>query len=384
MDTATAQPFGCWFEATEGAGLRGGEGVEQDPLGDRQAAGHEVQAAVVEHPQGEAAAGQRHPDAGHGADRPFERRAGAVTAMRVGAAVEQQGGPALERLFLPADHQLADPRGRAPVHLAQVVAVPVLPGGGVVAAGHRDRAGHAVAAAGPVATEAHRRQRADDRCDDEFVGGCERPGQLTKPERVGEPHRQRADAIATAHLGPDRVGDLAHPLGLDPVQHEAGAATQDVGQRVLHQQHPAGQAGHVVQTQSHRRWHAGLDPWRVERPRAGQPVAGPGHDDDRCDRQDDQEDCGPQQVALAKQDGAGDEREAGAEQAPAPGRQPLERRPHAGHRRREAAASGNGTRATKSPTTASGVRRDTCASAVGSRRWASTAPARSCTSSGRT
>ena len=137
--------------------------------------------------------------------------------------VEHDRGPALPRLLLAAHHQLADPRGRPPVHPAQVVAAPVLPGRGVVLAVHGDRAGPAVAGARVLAGQPDRRQRHDLRDHGELVDAGERAGQLAQPERVGQPDDQRADLVPAAHVGPHRVGHRAGLLGAEPFQHDPRA-----------------------------------------------------------------------------------------------------------------------------------------------------------------
>ena len=70
-----------------------------------------------------------------------------------GAGVEQHRAAALPGLLLAPDHQLAEPGGGAPVHPAQVVALAVLAGAGVVLAGAGDRPRPALPAARPLAGE---------------------------------------------------------------------------------------------------------------------------------------------------------------------------------------------------------------------------------------
>ena len=281
--------------------------------------------------------------------------------MGVEAGVKQKGRPVLERLFLPPHHQLTDTCGGAPVHLAQVVAVAVLAGRDVIVARGRDRPGRAVAAPDPVPSKPDARQRGDDRGDDQVVDAREGPGQLAEAKRVGEADRQRADTVTAANVGPDGVADLAHAARLDPVEDKPGPPPQGVGQRVLHEQDPAGQARDVVQPQPRRRGPARLHPRRVEVARAGKPVAGPGDDGDGAKRQGDQEDRRSHQVALPEGDRAQHQGEAGSQQAPSAGGQAGQGGPQAAHRRRVPVdlAEGSGTRATSSATTSSVVRRET-------------------------
>ena len=127
---------------------------------------------VGEQPHPVAALQQVQADRGGGADGPLEGGGGAVAPVPGGAAVQQHGRAAAQRLLLAPHHQLPVLGGGAPVHPAQVVAVPVLARHHVVLAGQGDGAGVAVAVAGPLAAEPDRRQRLDLGDDGEGVGGA--------------------------------------------------------------------------------------------------------------------------------------------------------------------------------------------------------------------
>jgi hypothetical protein len=70
----------------------------------------------------------------------------------------------------------------------------------------------------------------------------ERP-ELDQAERVGDPHRHRADLEAAAHVGADLVGHVAAPAVADALEHEAGPGAEHVGHVVLEQQHAARASG---------------------------------------------------------------------------------------------------------------------------------------------
>ena len=93
VDAGAAQPGGGRLERGGAVGPDAGERVEQHGLGERHAGAAEVGAGVVEQVQGEAAAGQGRADAGDRGHGPLVGRARALAAVRLPAAVEQQGRP---------------------------------------------------------------------------------------------------------------------------------------------------------------------------------------------------------------------------------------------------------------------------------------------------
>jgi hypothetical protein len=307
------------------AGL--GQVVEQHPLvGEVHPGLHRP--GVGEQPQRVPEPAEVHADAGYRTDRPLEAGARAVPAMRSGAGVQQQGRRGLPGPLLPADHQLAGPRGGPPVHLAQVVAVPVFAGGRVVLAAHRHRAGHTVAAGVPGPRQADRWQWQHCRHHGQPVGGGEAAGQLDEPERVGQPQPQRADAVAAAHVGAHRVPHSARGARAHPVQHEPGPAAQSVRQVVLEQQQAGGQVGDVLQLEHHLGGLAGGYPGRHHLAGAAQPEPGAHHHAGRDQWQRDQEAGHPEQVLLPEQQRAQAGRDPSREQAAAPGGQGAQRGAH--------------------------------------------------------
>ena len=152
------------------------------------------------------------------------------------------------------------------------------------------------------------------RRDDEGVAGAERTLQLAHAERVGEPDRQRAQAVAAADVGPHGVGHLAAAARLDPVEDEPRPRAEDVGHLVLDEQQPGRQPGDVVESQRDRRLLAGGRARRPEPAPGRQPVAGAGHHERADQRQREQQDRDAQQVLLRRRDGGdqhGDTRRRG-------------------------------------------------------------------------
>ncbi len=273
-------------------------------------------------------ASEMDPDRGGGADRPLERRARTVAPVRVLAAVQHHRGPALPWLLLTTHHELAVAGRRAPVHPAQVVTLAILTGRHVVLTGAGHRPGPALAGAGPLTSESDRRECGDRWGDHEGVHRGEGAVELTESERVGQPDRQRTDAVAATQVRPDGVGDLPNALRLHPVQHEARPAAEDIGQRVLDEQYAGRQPGDVVELQHHRGRLAGGHPRRVEPAGAREPVARPVHHGERHCRQDQQEHPHPEEVAFAECQCADRGGNACGDEATAPGGEPGEGAAH--------------------------------------------------------
>jgi hypothetical protein len=145
--------------------------------------------------------------------------------VAVAAHVEQHGGLQFVRLFFAAHHQLTAPCGRAPVHPTQIVTMAVLTGGHVVVTGGGSRAQHGLAAA-PGAGRRQRGERDDRRGDGEGVGGAERPGHLTDPERVGEHQPDRADLPTSAQVTAHPVSDGDLIARGETINHEVWTWTE--------------------------------------------------------------------------------------------------------------------------------------------------------------
>ena len=176
---------------------------------------------------------------GHGA---LERAGRSLAAVGDAAVVEEDGRARLPGLLLAAHHQLADAGRAAPVDAPQVVAAPVLADRDVLRAAGREGAGTVVARTGPRATERDARQGGRARCDGESRRGVERPAELDEAERVGHPHRHRADLELSAQLRAHLVGRVAAPPVPEALQDEARAGAEDVGESLLQQQHARGRA----------------------------------------------------------------------------------------------------------------------------------------------
>ena len=73
--------------------------------------------------------------------------------------------------------------------------------------------------------------------------GAERAAELDQAERVLDPHRDRADLEAAAHVGADLVGHVAVPAVADALEHEPRPGAEHVGEVVLEQEHAARACG---------------------------------------------------------------------------------------------------------------------------------------------
>ena len=217
----------------------------------------DVGSRVGQQPHVVAVPHQVHADRGRGRHRPLERRAGALAAVRGGPGVEQQGARA------PAT---AAPRGGpSPCPAGRWSAS--APGAGRRPGGTR---GSPASSSPALASDrarlsplpVHSPDSATDgqllhrRGHDEGVAGAERALQLAHAERVGQPDRQRTEAVAAAHVRPHGVGHLAAAARLDPVEHEPRPGPEHVGDLVLDQQQPGRQPGDVLQPQGDR-WSPG-------------------------------------------------------------------------------------------------------------------------------
>ena len=159
-------------------------------------------------------------DAGGEAHRELQAGVGAATAMRHVAAVEQHGHPAAPRPFLQPHHQFVVARRAAPVHAAQLVALPVGPDEDVrraLALVGQCRARRALAR-----PDGGRQplQRDHPGQHDQAVGRCELPFELREPQRIGGRAAERADAMHAPQHRAKGVGDqCAAPAG-QPVHRE--------------------------------------------------------------------------------------------------------------------------------------------------------------------
>ena len=147
--------------------------------------------------------------------RPARRRGGRAAGVQQhraagSARAAPRGGPSARRSR--AVERQCTRRRSSPWRYSRVT--------DVVLARRGQRPGAALAAARHSPASRDRRQRLRPRGDDERVRRGEGPGQLAHAERVGQPHWQRPERVAAAHVGADRVGHLAPAARLHPVQHE--------------------------------------------------------------------------------------------------------------------------------------------------------------------
>ncbi len=281
--------------------VRGLLAAAREPVG--ALAGHRA-AGVGQQPYREAPFEQVHQRGGGAGDGPLEGRVGARALVGAGAGVQQDGAAGAPGLFLAAHHQLAVAGGGAPVHAAQIVAVPVAARDDVVLARQGQGAPVSVAVAPGLAGEPGRGQRGHPGDDGEGVGLREGAGQFAHPEGVDEPQLERAERIAAAQVRADPVGHLAPAARLHPVQHEPGPGPEHIGHPVLEHQHPGGQPGDVLHPQPDPGLAAGRDARGGQRTGAGHPVAGVVEHGRAGQRQRGQQQADAQQFALAEHVGA--------------------------------------------------------------------------------
>ena len=248
--------------------------------------------------------------------------------MRRGPVVQQDQRPALPWLLLAAHHQLAELRRRPPVDPTQIVAEAVLPRRRRRPRRPRPPTAPATRRCPPTPAQRHRRKGLDPRRDGDVRDGRERAGQLDQAERIVEPQRQRPHREAAAAGGPQRVGDLAVPPGLHPVEGEPSRRPQRTWDRILKQQQPGRQPGDVLQPQHDARVLADLYPGGLDAAAAGQLVSRPADGVRGRHRQREQQDPDPQQVGLAQHHGAGGRGQARGGEGPASGGQAGDRLAH--------------------------------------------------------
>ena len=142
------------------------------------------------------------------------------------AGVEEQRGLGAPGAFLEPDHELAHPRRRPPVHLAQVVAVAVLARADVVLTVHGDRPAGAVPAAALATGRPAGAQRTDAR-DDEQRRRARADGRaLHEPEGVHQPEPQRAEGVPAPALAVHAVGQVGGLPAAEPLDDEARRAVR--------------------------------------------------------------------------------------------------------------------------------------------------------------
>ena len=143
-----------------------------------------------------------------------------------GAGVEQQGGLGAPRALLEPDHELAGAGGRPPVHLPQVVAVPVLAGADVVLAVDGDRPAGALAAAAVPTGGTPGAELSHPGDDEQRRGVAADRAALDQPEGVDQPQPQRPEQVAAAAVAVHAVAQHRRVAAGQPVDHEPRRAAQ--------------------------------------------------------------------------------------------------------------------------------------------------------------
>src|ERR1035437_2279319 len=180
--------------------------------------------------------GQVHAYRGRCADRVLERRAGPGPGVRAGPCVQEQHSAIAPALLLPPHHELAAAGGGPPVHLAQLIAVPVGARHHVVLPGGGRGTGPAAALAVPTPSEGGPRQWRDRRGNDQAAVLGERVPEPPEPEGIRYPHPEWADGEVAPGAGFEGVPELAGTALLNPLKHEPAPAAHQVGNGVLAQQ----------------------------------------------------------------------------------------------------------------------------------------------------
>src|ERR1039457_5334089 len=219
--------------------------------------------------------GQVHAYRGRCADRVLERRAGPGPGVRAGPCVQEQQGAIAPALLLPPHPELAAAGGGPPVHLAQLIAVPVGARHHVVLPGGGRGTGPAAALAVPTPSEGGPREWRDRRGNDQAAVLGERVAELHQPEGIRYPHPEWADGEVAPGAGFDGVPELAGTALLNPLKHEPGPGAQRVGNGVLGQQQPGRQPGDVLQAERDGGMLPGGYARRSDGAEAADPVAGP-------------------------------------------------------------------------------------------------------------
>ena len=289
---------GAGAEVAAARGLDDRKGIEQHVLedacgADRPRIGNQL--AIQTFPR------EMNADRGGGADGELKRRGRVGAGMRAAPGVQEQHHPVAPPLLLAADHELAVPGRGAPVHPAQLVAVPVGARYHVVFPGRGGRSGRTVAIAHPAARHHRPGQRHHARRDDERRVRGKRPTEFHQAERVSDPDIQRADHELAAQVGPQRVAELPDAASLDPVQYVPGPGAECIGDGVLGEQQAGGQPRDILQAQGHPGGLSGRDPGRSNAAHAAQPVAGPAGGECGEQRQADQEQPDADQVPFIEQ-----------------------------------------------------------------------------------
>jgi hypothetical protein len=201
------------------------------------------------------------------------------------------------------------------VDAAQVIAVPVLAGRHVVVTVRCHRTVRALPGAAPLAAESGIGKRLDVRGDHERVHRRERARQLAQPERIEQAHRQRSDLVTAARLTVDVVADIDRASWRESLHDDAGPPAEQVGNRVLDQEQPGWQPGHVLYSQHGAGAAAGFEPRGFEPTGTRQPEPGP-YDEHCGDKWEcEQQQAQPQQVGLLQHDPGQGGSDAGGKRA---------------------------------------------------------------------